>query len=137
VDLFPTLLEITSTPMPKQILDGESLVPLLKEPSAKLKRPAIFQHFPGYLGQGPGSWRATPVTTIQSGDWKLMEFLEDKRIELYNLKDDIGETHNLAEKAPEKAAELLKMLHDWRKEIKAPMPTPNQPNSKRPIKKAK
>jgi arylsulfatase A-like enzyme len=137
VDLFPTLLEISSTPKPKQILDGESLVSLFKEPAATLKRPAIFQHFPGYLGKSAGSWRATPVTTIQSGDWKLMEFLEDNKVELYNLKDDIGETHNLAGKAPEKVAELLKMLHDWRTGINAPMPTPNQPGAEKPAKKRK
>jgi len=137
VDLFPTLLEISSTPAPKQILDGESLVSLFKNPAATLKRPAIFEHFPGYLGLWPGSWRTLPVTTIHSGDWKLMEFLEDNKVELYNLKDDIGETNNLAGKAPEKAAELLKMLHDWRTEIKAPMPTPNQPNAENPTKNHK
>lgn len=127
VDIFPTLLEISASPKPKQILDGESLVPLLKDPSAKLKRQAIFQHFPGYLGQGKGTWRATPVSTIQSGDWKLLEFLETNKIELYNLKEDIGETNDLAEKMPEQAAQLSKMLKDWRTEINAPMPRPNSP----------
>ncbi len=56
---------------------------------------------------------------------------------LYNLKDDIGETNNLAGKAPENAAELLKILHDWRTEIKAPMPTRNQPNAENPTRKHK
>ncbi len=137
VDLFPTLLEISSTTKPKQILDGESLVPLLKNPTAALKRTAIFQHFPGYIGQGAGAWRATPVSTIQAGDWKLMEFLENNKIELYNLKEDIGETSNLAVKMPEKTAELLKALHDWRKEIKAPMPTPNENIIQKPKNKRK
>jgi arylsulfatase A-like enzyme len=127
VDLFPTLLEITSTPKPDQILDGESLVPVLKDPSASLKRPAIFQHFPGYLGYSASEWRTTPVTTIQAGDWRLMEFLEDNKVELYNLKDDIGEKNNLADKMPDKAKELLKMMQKWREEIKAPMPTANTP----------
>ncbi len=137
VDLFPTLLEMTLTDPPKQILDGESLVPLLKDPATKLTRSAIFQHFPGYLGRGVGEWRTTPVTTIQVGEWKLMEFLEDNKIELYNLTDDIGETSNLAEKMPEKAAELLKMLKDWRTDIKAPMPTPNKPGLEGKPKKRK
>lgn len=137
VDLFPTLLDISAAPKPEQILDGESLVPLLKDPAASLQRTAIFQHFPGYLGRGKGEWRTTPVSTIQSGNWKLMEFLEDKKIELYNLKDDIGETKNLAEKNPEKVAELIKVLHDWRTETKAPMPTPNQASPKNPDKKSK
>jgi arylsulfatase A-like enzyme len=130
VDLFPTLLEVTGAPKPRQTLDGESLVKLFRDPEAKLKRDAIFQHFPGYLGAGAGSWRTTPVSLIQSGDWKLMEFLEDGRLELYNLKDDIGETKNLATAHPEKAQELLKKLVAWRAEVNAPMPTKNDGSTK-------
>lgn len=125
VDIFPTFLEIAGAPNPRQILDGESLVALLRDSSASLKRDAIFQHFPGYLGSGPGLWRATPVSLIQSGDWKLMEYLEDGRLELYNLTDDIGETKNLATELPEKARELHGRLVAWRAEVKAPMPTKN------------
>jgi hypothetical protein len=61
------------------------------------------------------------------GDWKLMEFLEDGRLELYNLRDDIGETNNLAKAMPEKAAELHARLIAWRKEVSAPMPKANKP----------
>jgi arylsulfatase A-like enzyme len=49
VDLFPTFLELTAAPKPRQVLDGESLVRLFRDPAAKLQRDAIFQHFPGYL----------------------------------------------------------------------------------------
>lgn len=125
VDIFPTLLEISSAPQPRQVLDGESIVKLFRDPASKLQRDAIFQHFPGYLGSGPGLWRTTPVSVIQSDDWKLMEFLEDGHLELYNLRDDIGETKNLAEEKPEKAKELHTRLIAWRAEVKAPMPTPN------------
>jgi arylsulfatase A-like enzyme len=126
VDIFPTLLELAKGTAPEgQALDGESLVPLFRDGSAKLKREAIYQHFPGYLGAGENSWRTTPVATIISGDWKLMEFMEDKRVEVYNLKEDIGETKNLAATEPEKAKALLEKLHAWQQEIKAPMPTPN------------
>ena len=107
------------------MLDGESLVPLFRDPAAKLNRDAIYQHFPGYLGAGAGKWRTTPVSLIQSGDYKLMEFLEDGRLELYNLRDDVGETKNLAEQMPDKARELYARLVAWRAEIKAPMPTKN------------
>ena len=75
---------------------------------AKLARPAIYQHFPGYLGAGADSWRTTPVTLIHEGDWKLMEFLEDGRLELYNLKNDLSETKNLATSDPERT----KALHE-------------------------
>ena len=126
VDVYPTLLEIAKAPKPRQVLDGQSLVPLLRDSEAKLAREAIYQHFPGYLGSGPGKWRTTPVSTVQAGDWKLMEFLEDGHLELYNLRDDLGESRNLAGAMPEKAAELRLKLLAWRKEVKAPMPGKNQ-----------
>ena len=125
VDIFPTFLELAAAPKPRQVLDGESLVKLFRDPTAKLQRDAIFQHFPGYLGSGPGLWRTTPVSVIQAGDWKLMEYLEDGKLELYNLRDDIGETKNLAAEMPEKAKELHARLIAWRKEVNAPMPTRN------------
>ncbi len=129
VDIFPTFLELTGAPMPRQVLDGESLVKLLRDPAAKLQRDAIFQHFPGYLGSGPGLWRTTPVSLIQAGDWKLMEYLEDGKLELYNLRNDIGESKNLAKEMPDKAKELHARLVAWRAEVKAPMPTPNKPGA--------
>lgn len=126
VDLYPTFLEIAGGKPPGgQPLDGESLVPLLRDPAAALKRDAIYQHFPGYLGAGGGSWRTTPVGTIEAGDWKLMEFFEDHRLELYNLRDDIGEKTNLAEKLPDKVKELHAKMLAWREAIHAPMPTAN------------
>jgi arylsulfatase A-like enzyme len=126
VDLFPTLLEIAGAPRPRQSLDGESLLPMLLGKTTSPRRDAIFQHFPGYLGSGPGLWRTTPVSVIQSGDWKLLEFLEDGHLELYNLKDDLGETRDLAATNPARAKELHDRLNAWRRETNAPMPTPNQ-----------
>lgn len=125
VDLYPTFLELAAAPAPKHVLDGESLVTLFRNPEGRLARDAIFQHFPGYLGAGAGQWRTTPVSLIHTGDWKLMEFLEDGRLELYNLRDDLGETRNLAATHPEKAKELHARLVAWREEIKAPMPARN------------
>lgn len=131
VDLFPTFLELAGAKAPdNQTLDGESLAPLFRDASASLKRDAIFQHFPGYLGAGPGMWRTLPVALVQSGEWKLMEFMEDKRVELYNLKEDIGESTNLAAAMPDKAQTLVAKLHAWQAGIKAPMPTPNTGQSK-------
>jgi len=143
VDIYPTLLELAGGKKPENyILDGESLVPLFKDGNAKLKREAIFQHFPGYLGAGENTWRTTPVGLIQAGDWKLMEFFEDGRLELYNLKDDIGEQNNLAAKNPEKVKELHTKMIAWRKEVGAKMPTKNEvavppAKSEEPSKKKK
>jgi arylsulfatase A-like enzyme len=100
-------------------------VKLFRDPAAKLQRDAIYQHFPGYLGSGPGLWRTTPVSLIQTGDWKLMEYLEDGKLELYNLRDDLGETKNLAADMPDKTKELHARLIAWRKEVNASMPTRN------------
>ncbi len=137
VDIFPTFLELGSAPKPRQVLDGESLVKLFRDPAAKLQRDAIFQHFPGYLGSGPGLWRTTPVSLIQMGDWKLMEYLEDGKLELYNLRDDIGEKKSLAAEMPDKTKELLARLVAWRKEVNAPMPTKNDVTAAPKIEKKK
>jgi arylsulfatase A-like enzyme len=126
VDLFPTFLELARAEASKQPLDGESLVKLFRDPAAKLRREAIYQHFPGYLGAGANGWRTTPVGTIQSGDWKLMEFFEDGRLELYNLRDDIGEQKNLALQQPGKVKEFHAKLAAWRTEVGAKMPTPHK-----------
>jgi len=127
VDVFPTFLEIAGTAAPNQPLDGESLVRLFRSPAAGLQRRAIFHHFPGYLGAGAGQWRTTPVGAIQAGHWKLMEFFEDNRLELYNLSEDIGERRNLAAQEPLKTKELHHQMLAWRKAINAPMPRPKQP----------
>jgi arylsulfatase A-like enzyme len=133
VDLYPTLLEAAGIATPADYpLDGVSLVPVLRDPNARLPRDDIFQHCPGYLGADPGFWRTTPVSLIQSGDWKLMEFLEDGRLELYNLRNDLGEQHNLAAEMPELAQQLRGKLAAWRQAIGAPMPTPNT-NAAEPV----
>jgi arylsulfatase A-like enzyme len=127
VDLYPTLLDIAGAPRPANYpLDGTSYFKLLTSGGkASLDRDAIYWHFPGYLGAGVGSWRTTPAGVIRAGDWKLIEFFEDGRLELYNLRDDLSETKNLAAKEPDKVNELRAKLVAWRKEVGAPMPTKN------------
>jgi arylsulfatase A-like enzyme len=126
VDIHPTLLDVAAGKKTiDQPFDGESLVPLLRDNQARLQREAIYQHFPGYLGAGKDAWRTTPVGLIQIGDWKLMNFFEDNRFELYNLREDIGESNNLATKQPEKLDELKSKMMAWRTAIQAPMPTAN------------
>ncbi|MBI5691325.1 MAG: sulfatase [Verrucomicrobia bacterium] len=138
VDIYPTLVGIAGGRMPTtQVFDGESLVPLMRDVNARLSRDAIYQHFPGYLGAGPGQWRTTPVSLIHAGDWKLMEYLEDGRLELYNLRDDIGESRNLATAEPARTRELHARLVAWRTATNAPMPTKNTEMTAEPPAKKK
>jgi len=126
VDLFPTLLALAGARPPMDHpLDGVSLASLLTSGGKDgLARAAIYWHFPGYLGRlDEGRWRTTPVGVIRAGDWKLLEFFEDGRLELYNLRDDVGESSNLAATMPELAKELQARLAAWRKDVSAPMPT--------------
>jgi arylsulfatase A-like enzyme len=128
VDLYPTLLDLAGAEPPAdQPLDGVSYAKLLTGAQPVERDGGLYWHFPGYLGAAENTWRTTPVGAIRSGDWKLMEFFEDGRVELYNLKDDIGESKNLADAEPEKVRQLQDKLRKWREEINAPMPTENTP----------
>ena len=138
VDIYPTFLELAAAKPPTSYpLDGTSYASLLLEPGRTHQtRNPLFWHFPGYLGADENTWRMTPAGAIRSGDWKLIEFFEDGRRELYNLRDDLGEKQNLAGAQPDKAKELHERLLAWRKELNAPMPTPNpdygKPTTTRP-----
>lgn len=117
-DLLPTFCEMASASIPTQPIDGLSLVPLLKAPASRLKREAIYFHYPHYH-------HSRPAGAIRAGDWKLIEFFDDGSLELYNLKQDIGEQHNLAAAQHRRAGRLQHQLAAWRTEIGARMPTRN------------
>jgi|SRR6516165_314856 arylsulfatase A-like enzyme len=117
VDFYPTILEMTG--LPKQPVDGESLVPLLKQIGA-LKRDTLYWHYPHYSNQG-----GKPGGAVRRGDYKLIEFYEDGKLEMYNLKEDIGEKNDLAATMPGKVKEMQAILKQWRQGVNAQMPTPN------------
>jgi len=120
IDFFPTFLEAAGLEPPSEHpLDGISLVPLLKD-SRTVERGPLFWHFPCYIG------KSSPCSAIRMGDYKLIEFFEDRHVELYNLRDDIGETKDLSQKMAEKAKQLHRTLINWRISLKAPVP--DQPN---------
>ena len=119
-DFYPTFLEIAGLPLlPEQHCDGVSLVPLLEGGDA-LQRDAIFWHYPHYGNQG-----GTPGSSVRMGDWKLIEFFEDGRLELYNLAEDIGEENNRAGDEPERVREMHARLIEWRESVEAKIPQPN------------
>ena len=127
IDFYPTFLEACGSRVTaKHRLDGVSLLPLLNSAGkTSLARGALYWHFPGYLqAKKDGStWRTTPAGAIRMGDYKLIEFFETGRAELYDLQNDIGEKHNLVLDKPKKAASLRRKLIAWRKSVNAPMPT--------------
>jgi len=132
IDYYPTFLEITGTKPPVDYtLDGVSFAPLLRDSTTSLNREAIFWHFPCFLqGSGDphgGPFRTTPAGAIRKGDWKLIEWFETGRLELYNLNEDIGESKNLAESHKEMLNELHADLKAWRKAVDAPIPTEKNP----------
>lgn len=116
-DFYPTMLEMAGMRLrPEQHMDGRSLVPLLQN-RGSFDREAIFWHFPHYHGSGN-----RPSGALRCGEYKLVEWFEDGRIELYNIEEDIREQHDLAGTMPRKATELREMLHAWRRKVDARMP---------------
>jgi len=120
IDFFPTLVEMASGKRATSGgIDGLSLEPLIRGTGTP-KRDAIYWHYPHYSNQG-----GPPAGAVREGDWKLIEFFEDGRSELFNLKDDIGEQRNLLLREPKIAARLSRRLKDWRASVKAAMPVAN------------
>jgi len=119
-DFYPTMLDMAGLPVrPKQHRDGVSIVPLLKGAKA-LERKAIFWHYPHNHGSG-----SVPSAAVRAGDWKFIEWYGDKRVELFNLADDLSETKDLSKANPAKAKELHDMLKAWREEVGAVVPADN------------
>jgi arylsulfatase A-like enzyme len=123
MDLFPTVLEMVGLQRDGQTsIDGVSLAPLLKQRGELPERP-LFWHYPHYQHYQQGG--TTPYAAIRRGDWRLIEFFDGAPIELYNLREDIAESINLAESSPEIMESLRKELHAWLREVNAQMPTDN------------
>ena len=118
-DFYPTFLEAAGQPLnPGQHRDGRSFLPALRgEP---LPQRPIFLHYPHYGNQG-----GRPGAAVLLGDYKLIECFEDDHTELYNVTADVGETQDLSQAMPEKAAELAQILHLWQKDAQAKFPQKN------------
>ncbi|WP_414664926.1 sulfatase [Horticoccus sp. 23ND18S-11] len=118
-DFFPTLLDVAGArPQSGQVLDGVSLVPVLK--GGTLPERALYWHYPHYGNQGGG-----PGAAIRRGDWKLIEWSEGPRVELFNLADNLGEKTDRAAQEPARVTALRDELHAWQKNVGARFPIPN------------
>jgi len=119
-DFYPTILAAAEAQgHPDHQSDGVSIMPLLKGADA-LDREAIFWHYPHYGNQG-----GTPGASVRKGDYKLIHFFEDDRLELYHLREDLGETRNLVDAQPALARELNDLLSAWQTSVEAKIPQKN------------
>ncbi len=120
-DLLPTLLELAgASDMAKGIeLDGIDVSPWLKQPDRADPSRSLFFHYPHYYPT------TSPVSAVRVGRWKLIEYFEQDRLELYDLSEDFGEQHDLSDRFPEEVARLGELLGRWRSKIDAPLPEPN------------
>jgi arylsulfatase A-like enzyme len=147
-DFYPTFLELAGASKPDNyVLDGKSMLPLF-EGEKSLSRNELYWHFPAYLQSYAGMkeasrdtiFRTRPVSVVRYGDWKLLMYHEEwvldggresvntnNSVELYNLREDIGERTNLAKIETGKRDELLDKLLEWQRNVKAPIPTEKNP----------
>ena len=122
VDILPTLLEFAGGSSPEShVTDGQSLLPMLtRKESGTLQGRPIFQYYPFYDLR----WGTTPNASIRVRDYKLIEFFGDRvtkehcyvmqpSVELYHLRSDIGENHDLASREPERVRRMRARLHEW------------------------
>lgn len=125
-DFYPTLVQgllgFADEELP--VHDGKNLMPTLRDPSVTPDREALYWHYPHYYP------RMTPGSAIRVGDWKLIHYYEQDQAELYNVREDVGEQHDLASRHPMRARRLRRQLDAWRTQVDAKAPR-SQPNSER------
>lgn len=117
-DLFATICEVCGV-SPPEMIDGRSIVAQLKG-STESVHDALYWHYPHYANQG-----SKPGGAIRAGDYKLIEYYENGRRELFNVQADISESRNLAAEKPEMVEQLADKLDAWRKDVGALMPAAN------------
>ena len=115
-DYTATILDLLGQKSP-ELTDGISIWPMINKPSAKDQNRPLFWHYPHFSNQ-----LGRPAGAVRLGDWKLVDNFELARLELYNLKEDVGERHDVAKQFPAKREELHRLLIDWRQQVQANMP---------------
>ena len=117
LDYFPTFLEAAGIGDYQDTLDGKSLLPIYQ--GREFADRPLFWHI-------ASTYKNPPCSIIRKGKWKLIQFLNDGKIELYKLEEDLKESHNLVNEHPQIAKRLLLELSNWRKDNKVPLPPVSQ-----------
>ncbi|MDC0937217.1 DUF4976 domain-containing protein [Pirellulales bacterium] len=119
-DVLPTMLDVAGIDSgADRSFDGTSFVSILADSTAAKPRD-LYWHYPHYSNQGGG-----PGSAIRSDNWKLIDWTESDRLELYDLAQDLSETNDLAKEHPEIVERLQAKLATWKHEVGARKPTPN------------
>lgn len=121
VDYYRTILSIAGLDGDRdhnRNVDGVDLVPLLRDGANVPDRAALFFHYPHYYAT------TSPVSAVRVGDWKLLRYYEDARVELYDLAEDIGERRDRSSDRPGIAAAMLERLETWLSRVDAQHPSP-------------
>ena len=120
IDVYPTVIDLLGIAKPEpQIFDGVSYAKVLKG-EGELKRDAYFNYHPH-----AGAQRAGGVW-VRSGDFKLLRWFGNPGThELYNLREDLSEAHDLVATMPDKAKELEALIDGFLKDTGATYPRPN------------
>lgn len=121
IDFLPTFMAAAGSPTFEPDIDGIDLNPVFRLGNKALVERPLAWHYPHYMPRQA----MKPGSALRVGNYKLVHWLEDHRIELFDLANDIGETSNLAAKMPDKAKELYQKLETWRNQVGAMMPRPN------------
>ncbi len=118
-DLYPTLLAAAGAPVSESSVDGTNLGQVALTSASIEQHRDFFWHYPHYYET------TTPVSAVRAGDWKLLEYYEDGRRELYDLASDPNEERDLTSAEPERVADLMKLLDERRRTMNVALPTPN------------
>lgn len=133
MDIYPTILSAAGVSQPKgQVCDGVNLVPHIQKGDS-IDRDSLYWHYPHYH-------KTKPYSAIRKGNWKLIRFHEEGKLELYHLKKDPSESSDVSGQFNEKTKTLAAQLDAWLKSVGAQHMTPNpayDPTSKKKPKRKK
>lgn len=126
-DIFPTFIEVAGAEAPKNAtVDGQSFVPILHDTQLDRSDRPLFWHYPNYYNQ-------QAFSSVRLGDWKLVYWHDNPRLELYNIRHDLGEANNLVDQEPERADQLASKLANHLRETNAVMPVVQQTGLSAPL----